>query len=145
MKKLQKHDGFTLIELLVVVTILGIIAAIAIPNYAQHVTRSRRAQAAACLQETSQFMERFYTTNLRYDQDATGTAVALPNLGCRTENGLDKFYTFAFNGNPTARTYSLQATPINGQATSDGQCSSLRIDQTGARTITGSGNVKDCF
>ena len=141
----KNAHGFTLMELLVVLAIIGILAAIAIPNYSHSVTRSRRAQAASCLQEASQFMERFYTTNLRYDQDAAGNANALPAFGCRTENNLNQYYTLAFNGNPTARAYSLQATPINSQATADPTCAALRIDQTGARTITGSGNVKDCF
>ncbi len=140
-----KHHGFTLIEVLIVVAIIGIIAAIAMPSYSHYVTKSRRAQAASCLQEHVQFMERFYTTNLRYDQDAGGNAVALPALGCTTENGLNTYYAFGFNGAVAARTYSLQASPLGAQATADAQCANLRIDQTGQRSITGPGAVKDCF
>ena len=143
---LRHHRGFSLMELMVVVVIIGIIATIAIPSYTNSVTRSRRAQAASCLQEASQFMERWYTTNLRYDIDAaTNAAIVYPVLGCASENNLNQFYTFGFNGAVAARTYSLQATPINGQATSDTTCGNLRVDQTGARSITGSGDVKNCF
>ncbi len=73
MLRIIRHKkGFTLIELLIVVAIIGILAAIAIPMYKQHVIRARMAEVVNAMRYIS-------TALMAYKQDLTGVAVAWPN------------------------------------------------------------------
>jgi type IV pilus assembly protein PilE len=138
--------GVTLIELMIVVAVIAILAAIAYPSYVDQVVKSKRTAAAACVSEYSNYMERYHTTNLRYDEDSTGTANALPVLDCASADQTGGDYTYSFpEGQPTASTYGIQAVPKGAQASRDVKCATLALDQTGQRSISGSGEAKDCW
>lgn len=138
-----KHmRGFSLIELMVVVAIIAILSAIAWPMYQNHVTRTSRTAATACVQQAAQFMERFYTLNMRYDVDGDGNAVALPAMECATS--LEGRYVISIESS-SATAYSLQAIPQGAQATRDAECGTLSLDQTGQRDVSGDGGVSACW
>lgn len=144
MKYPNRIQGFTLIEIMVVVAVIAILAAIAYPSYQQSVAKTRRSAAQGCLVEMAQFMERFYTTNMRYDQNAAGVAVALANPNCRAE--MAAFYTFSFvAGQPTQSTYTIQAVPQGGQASADAGCGTLTLTQAGTKGRSGTAALNSCW
>ena len=133
-----------MIELMIVVAIVAILAAIAYPSYTQHVIKTRRTAAKACLSEYANYMERYYTTNLRYDKDTSSPPVAntLPALDCASPQRTGANYSYDLPSTSlSVSTYVVQAVPINAQLTRDTKCGTLSLDQTGARSPT----VEGCW
>lgn len=136
----RRQAGVTLIELMIAVAIVAILAAIAYPSYQRYVVRTHRNSAMACMSQYAQFMERYYTANLTYVGAAPG------NLPCSSENNLNQRYNIGLRaGSVTARAYIIDATPIATQLALDAQCNRLSLDQTGARTISGTGTRDQCW
>lgn len=146
-----QNCGFTLMDVLIAVAIVGILAAIAFPSYTQSIVKTKRRAAQVCLASFATHMERYYTTNLRYDQTVAGvamntTALRALNLECASTRNTGADYTYGFGTNsPTASTYNIVATPTGKQATRDVDCGSLSVDQSGARDVTGAGGVSKCW
>ena len=63
--------GFTLIELLVVVLIIGILAAIAVPQYFKVVEKGRFSEATACFSVLKGAQERYRLKTNRYSNAST--------------------------------------------------------------------------
>ena len=65
------EQGFTLIELLVVVAIIGILAAIAIPQYATYKQQAADSKAKSDLHNMATAMEAYYGSNGNSYSNAT--------------------------------------------------------------------------
>lgn len=69
--------GFSLIELMIVVVIIGVLAAIAIPQYGVYVRRSRTAEATANVNSIAQYQEQYFSENNHY-MKAGGNPAKVP-------------------------------------------------------------------
>ena len=74
---MRKDRGFTLIELLIVVAIIGIIAAIAIPNLLNAINRGRQKRTMADMRTIATGIEQYEVDNNFYPKVGSGiTTVA---------------------------------------------------------------------
>ncbi|MFC5697945.1 type IV pilin protein [Pseudomonas sp. GCM10022186] len=127
---MKSSKAFTLIELMIVLVVIGILAAIAYPNYTEHVRRGKRAEVKAALMEGAQALERYYSTHGSYlDSEgnfADAFATQAPASGAAN-------YTIAAQGAPTATTFQLRATRAGSMA--GDPCGDFQISHTGERTL----------
>lgn len=143
--------GFTLIELMIVVAVLGIIAAVAVPNYSAYIVRSKRASAKAVLLDAAGALERSFTTNGCYNRTTvancgaqTGATYSLGSTRAPTEGKQTYVVAVDFSASAAGQAFTLTATPCAtagncpaGSETTfaDAECGDFTLANTGARGL----------
>jgi type IV pilus assembly protein PilE len=137
----QAQRGFTLIELMIAVVVIGILSAIAIPNYRNYVQKAERGAAKAVMLNLMQTEERYFTNNGTYLAIAalpTAAPAGWQNYSGSSTTSVKYDITVAAGlisgAGTTAITdnYTITATPV----TMDGVCNILRLDSSGAKAIS---------
>jgi general secretion pathway protein G len=127
MKIRLKKEGFTLIELLIVVAIIGIIAAIAIPNLLNAIQRGKQKRTMADMRAIGTAVESYAVDNNAYPAGGSAVSgiasvlepryIAKLVVNDAWDGGID------YTSSPTAspQTYSIESYGKNGSDETTGQ------------------------
>jgi type IV pilus assembly protein PilE len=137
MKSLSREHhhaaGFTLIEVMITVAIIAIIAAVALPNYIDYITRSRIVEAKTNLADMRTRLEQYFFDNRSYPTACIASASGPAGAGNIYLPASAKFFdvTCVFPAN----TYTVTAT---GTGSMVGFV--YTIDQANTRATTSTGS-----
>ncbi len=135
--QLRRHmRGITLIELMIVVVVIGILAAVAYPNYQEFTARAKRNEARAALLRLATNQERFYLNNNTFTQDLTQIGFATTPTWV-TETG---YYSVQVT-QADATNFSATATYLHGGGEAT-KCLTFTIDGRGGKA---SGPDTNCW
>jgi type IV pilus assembly protein PilA len=93
----RSNQGFTLVELMIVVAIIGILAAVAIPNYQKYQSKARQTEAKINLSA-------LYTAEKSYAVESNTYTSCLADIGYTAGSGSQRYYAVGFRTSASTAT-----------------------------------------
>jgi type IV pilus assembly protein PilE len=133
----RRHDGFTLIEVMIVVTIVAILASIALPAYTEYVRKGRRAEAQSFLADVVARQQHFLLDRRAYATSITNSPAG-GGLGLAIPANVATFYSVTIaTSNSAPPSFTITATPQGAQASE--ACGALSITNAGSKSAAKTG------
>ena len=137
----NKTLGYTLIEIMIVMSIVALLASIAVPAYQNQIQKSRRSDAQAVITAAAASQERWYFQFSGYSDSidnvgGTGGSLISPagyySVAITNNSGVGN----CVGGGAVAyNCFTLTATPVAGKTQADDDdCASFSLTQLGERT-----------
>lgn len=133
-----RMSGFTLIELMITVTVVAILAAIALPSYERYMAKARRANARTQLVQVAQFMQRFYAANDSFLKDRAGNAVLSQTPAGLQQSPPDgtKIYELGIpEASLSAASFEIRMVPVASGVMGSDECGAFTLTSTGVRGV----------
>jgi len=124
-------------ELMVSLAIVAILAAVAYPSYTRYLVKTKRSAAQSFVLGLANKEEQYLLDARQY----TSTVSDLMTV----PSDVSKNYTISITTGSTPPTYTITATPVDSQASSDTECQNLTLTQDGTKGISGTGTVSTCW
>ncbi len=115
-KRFTGRLGFTLIELLVVILIIGILVAVAVPQYQKAVEKSRATQALTLLKSLVQAQKAYYLANGAYATKFDQLDVDMPGWTGNTPWGTSAITDTRSNGEWSLQIFHFPSGSTRGDA-----------------------------
>lgn len=122
--------GFTLIEMLVVVTIIGLLAAFAIPLYGDYVRRAQLTEAVTHMSDYRVKLEQYFQDNRKYGNTKCADISPAPAWGDFKPSSA-RFFTFDCRVTAGGAGYTLTA---SGIATTRAAGHEYSVTESGAKS-----------
>jgi type IV pilus assembly protein PilA len=130
-KELKKQDGFTLVELMIVVAIIGVLSAVAVPNFKKYQAKAKTSEAKVQLAAAYTAQQAFYGDFGIYHN-------CLAYMGYEPVREFpSRYYAIGFEGGATINAVAHAGAVNSGMA--DGACPSTaaRVTAAGALPVAG--------
>ncbi len=134
---MQNKPGFSLLELMIVLIIVGILSAICLPIYSEHLIRERRLEAEMNLIKLSNALEKYFLLNNTYEK----ATLRQLNISDKIADNQYQLQIVSATGSD----FLIQAVPLNNQEKKDSLCASLLLNSEGVKQITGNGKITECW
>lgn len=140
----RRRGGFTLLELMIVLTVMAVLAAIAITSYSRYGFRARRTDGQKLLMAIANAEERYYALHNVYADLAT-----IGYSTTATATSESKYYTASVAvstvNSLAGQAYTATATPDPANSQKRDTCGALTLTDTGVKGPSGITKNGSCW